>query len=107
MTDAVSGWPLLVERGKPRPIDCKDALCTGATARTAVAIADGRVLLAVVAAPGISLADLARWLANLDAQSALNLDGGGSTSLVIEGRIRTGSTLHIPTHLGVKKSAAN
>ena len=62
--------------------------------RTAVAkLADGRILLATVDGrqPGISagmtLAELAQMLLDFGAVEAMNLDGGGSTTMVIEGKI--------------------
>jgi exopolysaccharide biosynthesis protein len=61
--------------------------------RSAVAsLADGRILLAVVdgrqaASVGMSLAELARLLLEHGATDAMNLDGGGSTTMVVKGRI--------------------
>jgi hypothetical protein len=54
--------------------------------RTAVAIAGGKVLLATVdgrtdAGAGMTLPELAEWMLGLGAEEALNLDGGGSTTL--------------------------
>lgn len=105
MSDAVSGWPMLVDGGTPCAGRCgcsrHEGLCTDPAARTAVAIGRGRVWIAVVEQPGIALPVLARWLATLGAERAINLDGGGSTSLVIGGRAVVGGGLQIPTHLGV------
>jgi exopolysaccharide biosynthesis protein len=36
---------------------------------------------------GLSLAELARAMRMLGAETAINLDGGGSTSLVLDGRL--------------------
>jgi exopolysaccharide biosynthesis protein len=61
--------------------------------RSAVAsLADGRILLAVVdgrqaASVGMSLDELARLLLEYGAIDAMNLDGGGSTTMVVKGRI--------------------
>jgi hypothetical protein len=62
--------------------------------RTAIAkLADGRILLATVDGrqPGISagmtLAELAQMLLDFGAVQAMNLDGGGSTTMVIDGKI--------------------
>ncbi len=60
----------------------------GKTARTAVGFADGgKILYFVVvekssASNGMEQRDLARFLAGLGVEEALNLDGGGSTTLV-------------------------
>lgn len=60
----------------------------GKTARTAVGFADGgKTLFFVVveksaASDGVEQRDLARFLTSLGVEEALNLDGGGSTTLV-------------------------
>jgi exopolysaccharide biosynthesis protein len=62
--------------------------------RTAIAsLADGRALLLVADGRhppervGLALDDLARLLLELGAVDAINLDGGGSTTMVIKGSI--------------------
>ena len=62
--------------------------------RTAVAkLKDGRVLFVTVDGrqPGVSvgmtLAELADYLLTLGAVDAINLDGGGSTTMVLDGRV--------------------
>ncbi len=62
--------------------------------RTAVAkLKDGRVLLVTVDGrqPGVSvgmtLAELAGYLLTVGAVDAINLDGGGSTTMVLDGRV--------------------
>jgi hypothetical protein len=62
--------------------------------RAALGLAEGGQLLAVACdgraddEAGLTLAELAEALVALGARSALNLDGGGSTSLVCRGRLR-------------------
>lgn len=97
--EAVGGHPVLVRDG----VMSAEARDTGAFAvtrhpRTAVGITgDGRLLLVVVdgrQAPrsvGMSLGTLAELLRALGARDALNLDGGGSTTMVAReptGRLR-------------------
>ncbi|MDR7463835.1 MAG: phosphodiester glycosidase family protein [Armatimonadota bacterium] len=62
--------------------------------RTAVArLADGRLILAVIDGRqpyhslGVTLPELAAFLRALGATDALNLDGGGSTTLVVRGTV--------------------
>src|SRR5690606_6868241 len=63
--------------------------------RTAVGFADGgrRMLWLVVAgrqepySAGMSLREVATLLRDLGAEEALNLDGGGSSALVVRGRV--------------------
>lgn len=63
--------------------------------RSAVGVtADGRVLLVTVDgrqpgwSAGMTLTEVARWLASLGVVDALSLDGGGSTQIVTDGRLR-------------------
>jgi len=103
--DLLQAGPLLVRDGAP----CVDGDVEGFSAgqgqfdsditagrypRAALALgADGR-LLAVACdgraddEAGLTLAELAETLVALGARTALNLDGGGSTSLVCGGRLR-------------------
>ena len=77
------------EREKVAP-----AFVTDRHPRSAIAaMADGRVLLLVVdgrqpeLSVGMSLDELARVLIELGAVDAINLDGGGSTTMVVKGAI--------------------
>lgn len=71
--------------------------------RAAIALAGGR-LLAVACdgrsrqEAGLTLEELAGALARLGADSALNLDGGGSTTLIAAGRLRNRprAAYHVP-----------
>ena len=66
----------------------------GRAPRTAVGVTkDGRYLLAVVDgrqshSVGLTLTDWARLLVKFGAQDAINLDGGGSTDLVVNGEVQ-------------------
>ncbi len=95
-TLAVGGRPWLVRDGRARTA-ADDAACQAFCARphprTAVALdTSGRWLLLALAegrrpgVPGMALADLAGALRDQGAQVALNLDGGGSSSLLIRGQ---------------------
>jgi hypothetical protein len=103
--DLLQAGPLLVADGRVVHVDGRDPEGFSAAAhqfqsditaerhpRAAIALA-GRELIAVASdgrAPGeagLTLGELARVLANLGADAALNLDGGGSASLVRDGRL--------------------
>jgi hypothetical protein len=61
--------------------------------RAALGLADGRILAVVTDGrsrrdAGLTLGELAATLVSLGAETAINLDGGGSTSLVSGGRLR-------------------
>ncbi len=92
---AIGGGPRLLRDGK---VDVtgeqerfKPDIRLGRNARTALGItARGRVVLAVVEAPGyygggMTLIELAELLKARGAVNALNLDGGGSTTLALGG----------------------
>jgi hypothetical protein len=105
--DLLQAGPLLLRDGVPVVADGEDPegfsagshqfdsdITDGRYPRAALGrTADGR-LLAVAAdgraesEAGLTLPELARVLADLGAVDALNLDGGGSTSLVCAGRLR-------------------
>ena len=84
--------------------------------RTAVgATADGRLLIVTVDgrqpghSVGMSLRELAELFVGLGARSAINLDGGGSTTMVIDGtivnRISDPQERRVPTALLVLRAA--
>jgi hypothetical protein len=103
--DLLQAGPLLVRDGLPCVEDDPAGFSSGAGQfdsditvgrypRAALATcADGRLLAAVCdgradSDAGLTLRELAEALARMGADRALNLDGGGSTSLVCAGRLR-------------------
>lgn len=81
---AVGGSPILLSGAPPGPLDSRNS-----APRTAAGIADGgrRLLLVTVdgretAQSGVTLAELAGLLTSLGAADAVNLDGGGSSTMV-------------------------
>ena len=95
--EAVGGRPRLVRDSAIVPeVDTggQPGFATGRHPRTAIGIADSskRLLLVVVdgrQAPysdGMTLRELATLMQALGAREALNLDGGGSTTMVVENR---------------------
>jgi hypothetical protein len=103
--DLLQAGPLLVHSGEPVMLDGDDPegfsaaseqfdsdITAGRHPRAALGVADG-VLLSVVCdgrAPddaGLSLGELADLMASLGAHEAINLDGGGSASLVCDGHL--------------------
>lgn len=80
---AVGGSPILVRDGQVEPVEA-----VGAHPRTAVGFsADGRRIYLVVVegrqahSRGMTLLELARFMQELGAHNALNLDGGGSSAM--------------------------
>lgn len=96
VTHALGGVGRLLDAGAVVPGDASlegsgASFVTARHPRTAVGAAgDGRLLLGVVdgrskASAGLALGDLARWLRDLGCRDAVNLDGGGSTCLWVDG----------------------
>jgi hypothetical protein len=88
--DAVGGFPMLLENGQIMPC----ATGCGSQPRTGVGVtADGKILLVVVDgrqprwSVGPTALEFARILRDLGAVTALNLDGGGSSTMVVEGEL--------------------
>ena len=96
--DILGAGPLLVVNGRVEITDRLErmtpAFRTDLHPRTAIAwLGDGRALLLVADGRhppqrvGLTLDDLAHLLIELGARDAINLDGGGSTTMVVKGEI--------------------
>ena len=112
MEAVVSGWPMLVKGCTAlgaSDLPGSDAFTRAPHPRTAVGLSkNGETLYLVVAegrkkgVPGMTLSRLARFMVNeLDACTALNLDGGGSSAMWIEDEI-----VNRPSD-GVERNVAN
>lgn len=104
--DLLQAGPLLVRRGRPVVRDGDDPegfsagsgqfdsdICDGRHPRAALGVSrDALICVACDGrAPdeaGLTLGELARLMAGLGARRAINLDGGGSAALVVDGRLR-------------------
>lgn len=91
--DVVGGLPILVRDGKLAVAPCSGSFC-GRNPRTAIGWTNkGEVLLVVVDgrqrrwSRGASLVEMARLMRDLGAVQALNLDGGGSSTMVVENEV--------------------
>jgi hypothetical protein len=104
---AVAGTPWLVRQGQPRSAD-DDARCAAFCAnphpRTALGLsADRRYLFVLLAegrrpeVPGLSLSRTATLLQGLGAHDAFNLDGGGSSALLVRGQTAMQRPANEPT----------
>jgi len=95
MTGAVSGWPMVVSDCEPiEKLPGSDHFTRAPHPRTAVGLSgDGKQLYLVVVdgrredAPGITLSELAKFMDELGACTAVNLDGGGSSAMWVGDRI--------------------
>jgi exopolysaccharide biosynthesis protein len=98
METAIGGGPVLVQNGKMRITNDEERMFSGKARydlhpRTAMGYtANGKLIILVVEgrnsgkAEGASLPDLAQIFLDLGAVEALNLDGGGSTCMLVQGK---------------------
>lgn len=91
--DGIGGFPLLVRKGRLIASACGDPLCSRHP-RTGIGITrNGHILLVVVDgrqpnwSVGMTLVEFAREMRRQGAVEAMNLDGGGSSTMVLRGRI--------------------
>lgn len=113
VTDAVAGWPVLIKDGIPQPLSTSDPLVTGRHPRTAVGFNDEEIFIVAVDgrrpgyAEGMTLFELTNLLLSLGVTDAINLDGGGSTTLVVRRPGNVSPVLaNVPSD-GTERSVAN
>jgi len=110
--NAVGAGPLLIQDGKIIPDANEEKLRYGGgipttrTDRTIIAIKDGKVHLITIqglSGSGMNFDEAAQFLLLKGYESAMMLDGGGSTSMVYSNRyVTNGSPRNIPVALGLK-----
>jgi hypothetical protein len=89
---ALGGGPLLVEDGQVavngKAERFRSDVVVGCRPRSAVGLTSkGEVVLVAVEEPGMTLRELAGAMVKLGVVRAMNLDGGGSTAIVVNGRL--------------------
>jgi exopolysaccharide biosynthesis protein len=110
--EAVSGGPLLIKDGNVF-VDLKDeAFRAGWTschikARTAAGVTNNHHLLLVTVEGPHTLWDLAKFLRGMGAVDALNLDGGGSTTMFVNGQTVTQSKRKVASAIGIFADAGH
>lgn len=97
MVDVVAGSPTLVRAGRPELADNPDPFTRSRHPRTMVGwTASGELLLVTAdgrrpgTAEGLTLHEAADLLVDLGAVEAMNLDGGGSTTFVVNSSVVNG-----------------
>lgn len=106
VTEAVSGGPLLLQNGKP-VFDLKSEKFPASFAgsqihqRTACGITnDDHLLMATFEGPH-TLYDIGKFFLARNCSEAMNLDGGGSTTMVIDGKTVTANANHAQRRVAV------
>lgn len=98
LTDAVAGGPTLVKDGRITVTSAEEKfapdITRGRAPRTGIGLHDdGTITLLVVdgrdgsVSRGVTLTEFAQQFLALGAKQALNFDGGGSSTMVIQGRV--------------------
>lgn len=103
MTGAVSGWPMIVDDCEPvARLPGSDHFTRAPHPRTAVGLgADGATLFLVVVdgrrekVPGVTLPELAAFMDEIGACTAVNFDGGGSSAMWVGDRIVNQPSDHV------------
>jgi hypothetical protein len=103
---AISGHLLILENGRINPIAGDNSYYIDRHPRTAIGFNEGRDKLIIMVVDGrqpsysigLNLEDLADLMLDAGAFSALNLDGGGSSSLVMQGADGEAELLNSPIH---------
>jgi hypothetical protein len=91
--DTIGGNPDLMEGGRVVGAKCEGSYFCDRNPRTGIGItAGGKILLVTVdgrssSSVGMTLGQFGSLFRYLGAESAINLDGGGSTTMVVRGRI--------------------
>ncbi len=107
--NAISGLPLIVENGSISSQIKPDEYYAGVHPRSAIGLdRERRVLLLFVVdgrqpnySEGVTLPELAQIAIEYGADTAINLDGGGSSTLVMEDRQGRPQVLNSPIHANV------
>lgn len=90
--DFISAYPVLIEHGKTASIS--DALeVSGKARRSILAYDNSYIYLIAVELPGMNFSECQAMLLKLGVEYAINLDGGGSTKILQNGKSLT-SILH-------------
>lgn len=86
--DFISGYPNLIDGGKKVPITFATEINYKAR-RTMLGYNDKTIFIVCVENPGMYFAEMQNLMYNLGCTYAINLDGGGSTKMLYEGKSYT------------------
>lgn len=87
-TDFVSGYPVLIKAGAAVPITIASEINYKAR-RTVLAYNATTIFLVAIEAPGMNFSQIQSFLRTLAVDYAINLDGGGSTKVLHDGKCIT------------------
>lgn len=84
-TDFVSAYPVLIEKGQKTNITIASDINYKAR-RTILAYNNSNIYIIAIEAPGMRFAEMQTLLINMGVEYAINLDGGGSTKILENGK---------------------
>jgi Tol biopolymer transport system component len=93
VADSIGGFPALMDKGEVVVFGCPSRFCIRHP-RSGIGITTNNVVILVVAdgrrsdSAGLTLTQFGRLFDKLGATDAVNLDGGGSSTMVVNGMIR-------------------
>lgn len=93
--DFVCGYPVLVVDGKPFETNTGSEISYKAR-RTVMALRNGTLLMIVVDDPGLTFTALKSMLVEMRCDYAINLDGGGSARMMVDGKTKVGTAWSRP-----------
>ena len=102
--DFIGGAPTLIINGKIS-LDMKgltNSFATQLTRRTAIGIDSGNLYMLITLGTNANLNEVATELLKQGCTNAINLDGGGSSSLVVENKVIYTQNRNVPSAFGVK-----
>lgn len=88
LRDFISGYPCLIENGKAINSSIGSEINYNAR-RTCIGYNDTVLFIVTVDAPGVNFATLTQIMIGLKCKYAINVDGGGSTRELIDGKLIT------------------
>lgn len=93
--DFISGYPVLIKNGEPVNTTIGSEIDYKAR-RSVLAYDNDKIYLIFVNDPGVRFADLKNFLCSLKVTYAINLDGGGSTRCLCDGKLIIGASYSRP-----------
>ena len=93
--DFITGYPVLVENGEPLAANVGTEL-KYSQSRSIIGFDETNFYVIAIEPPGMYFNTLQNYLAGLPIKNAINMDGGGSTQLLLDGECVTSSSINRP-----------
>ena len=90
--DFIAGYPVLVQEGKPITKVTKASELNYNALRSCIGYSAKNVYVVAISKPGLKIIPMANLMAELGCVYAINLDGGGSSRLMVNGEVKNTPT---------------